>query len=119
MYKIRKNLDKHRVLVSFEGEFDEDVDQFETEMKDAALGVRSPTGHFDLLADFRNAPAMSQDRAQRSEALVAWCMTKGLRKAASLMNTTIQRMQVKRVSAKDDRFQYFDSVQAAERWLDG
>ncbi|MEM8724716.1 MAG: hypothetical protein AAGE86_04250 [Pseudomonadota bacterium] len=118
MYRIQGIAPKHRVLVSFHGDFDFDQSDLDNELKSIAMDVRSAEGHFDLLADFTQAPVMPQDRAQQSEVLIAWCVANGLRKSANVMDTTIQAIQVKRVSAHDEKFRTFTSRREAELWLD-
>ncbi|MEP3050607.1 MAG: hypothetical protein ABJP48_12655 [Erythrobacter sp.] len=74
-------------------------------------------GSFDLLVDWTNMPVMTQPAAQQAQRVISWCNDKGLRKAANVVATVTQRMQVKRVSAQNDRFQYFETRADAQAWL--
>ena len=118
MYSITTNLAKNRVIVVFVNDFEHGQAFFNTELKEAVKRVRAEDRHFDLLADFSTAPVMSQQIAGQGEEMINWCVANGLRKSANVMNTILQRMQVKRVSANDDKFQYFSSLAEAEAWLD-
>ncbi|MEP3052224.1 MAG: hypothetical protein ABJP48_05705 [Erythrobacter sp.] len=117
MYEIHKEPGKNRVAVIFTKNFEHDQEEFSAELKAAAQGVIGPGSHFDLIVDFTAAGPMPQDHAQAGERAVAWCIASGLRKSANIMHTNLQRMQVKRVAARDDRFGYFNSRAEAESWL--
>ena len=117
MYSIMPIRAKNRVVVVFVNDFEHGQAIFNTELKNAVKEVRAEDRHFDLLVDFSTAPVMSQDRAGQGGEMINWCLANGLRKSANVMDTVLQRMQVKRVSANDDKFQYFTSYAEAEAWL--
>lgn len=118
MYSIVPNLAKHRVRVVFANDFEHEQDAFNAELKSAIDQVRADDGHFDLLSDFTDAPVMSQERAKQGEEMVAWCLANGLRRSANVMGTVLQRLQIKRVSANDEKFAYFETCSEAENWLE-
>lgn len=118
MYKIEKNFSKHRIITTFTGDYQYDSVVLIAELKNAALAVKSPQGYFDSLGNFTNAPAMPQDHARQSQELLAWMTANGLRKAANVMGTIVQRMQIKRLSDNGEKFQNFASLIEAEEWLD-
>lgn len=119
MFRVVKLPHKNRVLIAFEGNIgEEDNLPFFRELKVAALEVRSADGEFDLLTDWTAASAMPQENARTGEDAVAWCIANGMRKSANVMNTIIQKMQVKRVSGQDERLGYFETREEAEHWLE-
>ncbi|MEP3052222.1 MAG: hypothetical protein ABJP48_05695 [Erythrobacter sp.] len=118
MYKIHPQIQKNRVLIVFDGEFDYDQTEFAEEIKKAVLTVRSTEREFDLLADYSKVTVMDQSRASRSEEIVAWCVDNGLRKSANVMNSALQRIQIKRLASQNDKWKFFETLSEAEMWLD-
>lgn len=118
MYTIRALLERNRVEIIFDGAHDYDYLVFSQELKDAALAVRSNQGHFDLLVDFTAGQVLPQENAAQSERNIAWCIANGMRKSANVMTTIIQKIQVKRVSHRDEKLGYFETREEAEKWLD-
>ena len=118
MYEIERQPSKHRVLIKFDSYADHDRIKFIVDLQEAALSVRSADRHFDMLADFTESIVMPQPIAKDSITLSDWLVQNGLRKSANVMTSITQQMQVQRVTERNEKFGYFETRTAAERWLD-
>jgi len=117
MYRIEKVSSQSLVIITFEGSYDFDQSQFEADVKDAVNFIKADQSSFDILADWSQITVMDQERASEGQALGAWFVAAGLRKAANVLTSITQRMQLKRVTAGDERFGYFGTRDEALGWL--
>lgn len=117
MYSIEKDHINGRVNATFSGNFEHDAADLVADIKDAIPDVRRSDGTFDLLSDFTDASVMPQDHAQTSEDFLLWLDKNGLRKSAIVMTSITQRMQVQRVSDRNEKLGYFGSRAEAQKWL--
>lgn len=118
MHIIKCLPSKHRVIMTFVHYDDHDPDRFLKETHEAVLSVKGASQSFDLLADFSAIMVMPQDIAQESEALASWLVSNGLRRSANIIGTITQRMQIQRVTDRDSKFGYFQTLEEGEAWLD-
>ena len=77
MFQIDIDHIRKRVIIDFVGTYDSDLTAFSQQMKMACMKARGGSGHFDMLSDFTQAPLMTQQTAQDSEAHVQWCKDHG------------------------------------------
>ena len=117
MYKIERVRPESRVEMFFGDYQDHDQQRFLHEVQQAALSVRDSNGSFDVLADFTDSVVMPQEISKQSADLATWFLTNGMRKSANIIRNATQRMQIKRVTARDERFGYFENRAQAESWL--
>jgi hypothetical protein len=117
MFKVTPLPGKHRVEISFEGNFDHDPADFRAALIAAVGKVQAHDQSFDLICDFTHAHVMPQDHATTGQAAIAWCIENGLRKSANVTASVTQRMQLRRVSEGDLRFEQFADHGEAEEWL--
>ncbi len=118
MYTVTPIPAKNRIDVVFSGDFGHDDAEFREELRAAVEKTRSGEGHFDMLVDFSQAPVMSPEMAKNGEEASAWCVQNGMRKSANLMSSqALLELQEKRVTARDEKFQYFETRADAESWL--
>jgi len=118
MYSITKSLARNRVEITFDGNHDYSSEEFNAELRSAALAVRSAEGVFDLLVDFSKGEVMPQDATIRSQNNIDWCSENGMRKSANIVPTAIQKLQLNRVARGNDRLEFFGTRDEAEAWLD-
>ena len=118
MYSIDPNRQKRRVTLSFDGLMRQDPQVFFKELTDAVKSVRGSEGEWDLLVDFSGTPVMPQDRAKNTAKIFDWCLENDIRKVAAVMETITQRMQLQRVTGRNDKIAYFESRSDAQSWLD-
>jgi hypothetical protein len=117
MYKIERVPSKHRVEMFLDNYEGHDQQRFLREVQQTAISVRNTDGSFDVLADFTESIVMPQEISQESADLAAWLVTNGMRRSANIIRNATQRMQIKRVTAHDERFGYFENRAEAETWL--
>lgn len=117
MFKVKALPEKHRVSVMFEGNFDHDPADFRAALIAAVGRVQAADKSFDLICDFTHANVMPPTHAATGQAAIAWCLENGLRKSANVTASATQRMQLRRVSAGDERFSQFADHAEAEEWL--
>ncbi len=118
MYKIEKDLLKQRLTLTLDRYSDHDRMQFHDDMKQAALEIMRIKGHFDILADFTDSIVMPRDIAEDSEDMASWFVLNGLRRSANISQSFTQKMQIGRVTRRNDRFRIFTTRIEAEAWLE-
>ena len=119
MYKIEADFEKHCVMILISNSDDEEPAAFAADMKRAASAIRQKNPYFDILADHTQASmVIPQERMGSVNALVEWCDANGLRKSANIVDSFVQRMQLKRVTANNPSLGYFKTRAEAEAWLD-
>lgn len=118
MYEITQEPSKHRFTVRFDLYADHDREKFFGDIQKAALNVRSADKRFDMIADFTDSMVMPQPIAKDSVRLTDWLIENGLRKSANIMVSVTQRLQVMRVTERNDKFGYFETLAEGERWLE-
>lgn len=118
MYTIQTIPAKSRVEIIFRGKHDYDFMQFSEELKAAAILVRSSDRHFDLLVDFTEGQVLPRENAEQSAHNISWCIDHGMRRSANVVSMITQKMQVQRVSERNEILHYFETRTEAERWLD-
>lgn len=117
MYTIKTDMNKNRVLMIADGEHNSDMEEFIENFKKAALKIREQSSHFDILTDLSHSMTLQQDRTQATMDLLAWCKENGLRRSANVVGSTIQKMQVRRLSSEVENIASFTTLEEAERWL--
>ncbi len=121
MYSITLDRRLSRLTLVFSGHMDQDPAAFLAEFTDAAQTIRNAPGvlggMWDLLADYADTPVMPQDRAQNTARIFEWCLANNLRRAAGVMNSATQRMQMHRLTKRNDRIGFFETRSAAQDWL--
>ncbi len=70
-----------------------------------------------MISDFSRSMVMPQDIAHESKNLAIWLIENGLRKSANILQSATQRMQIARVTQRDEKFAYFTSREEAAAWL--
>lgn len=117
VFEVTIDSARKRVKTAFFGVFDDDESEFEEAFRAAVRSV-SPNGEtFDLISDFSQADYIPEERAASAEQLIGWAVQRGLHKSANVIGEVYQKMQIKRLSSRNDAFQYFATVEDAESWL--
>lgn len=117
MYKLEAKPSQRRVELSFDGEMKQDPAKFFAEFSAAVNSVRGNGSSFDLLLDFSATHVMPQDRVQNTRRIFEWCLENGIGKAAFVMNGVTQRMQIRRVTERHEKVEFFDDCETAADWL--
>lgn len=118
MYSIITEPERNRLTIAFAGRMEQDPAAFFEELTSAVQRVRERQSAWDLVADFSDTPVMPQDRAQNTIRIFAWFMDNGLRKGSCVLQSVTQKMQIARVTERNDAVKFFETREAAERWLD-
>lgn len=118
MYSFASNLSKHRVEITFDGDFVREHDAFDAQLQMAAFQVRMPDGSFDCLIDLSKAPVAPQEVAARGGDAIHWAIRNGLRKAAFVTGSTTARMQMRRLAQRHEKVEYFADLTEAQHWLE-
>ncbi|WP_108789348.1 hypothetical protein [Erythrobacter sp. Alg231-14] len=117
MYSIIADSRQRRLTLTFSGEMDQDPAAFFEELTSKVQRLRAAGDDWDLLTDFSDTPVMPQDRAQNTVRIFAWFMDNGMRRGACVLQSVTQRMQIARVTGRNDAVVFFDTLSKAESWL--
>lgn len=117
MYRITRDTALNRVIVTYDGTRDYPTEVFWEEFTEAVHFAKCAGEHFDVLIDHRSTAVMSRERTEQSEDMAPWCIANGLRKSANIVPSTIVRMQLQRLTARDPQFGFFETLEQAEEWL--
>lgn len=118
MYSFAGNPGKHRVEITFDGHFIREHDTFDALLKETVSKIRSSDGRFDCLIDMIKAPVAPQEVASRGGDAIQWAISNGLRKGAFVTGSTTGRMQMRRLSERNEKVEYFFCLDEARLWLD-
>ncbi len=119
-YEIKVDYSQRRVNITMDA-YGSDTKQFFDDFKKAVLQAKTGGSHFDVLSDFTQmksvTPVMPKNIAEESAAMNGWCETNGIRKSASVLTSTLFKMQLDRVTSSGI-YATFINREDAEKWLD-
>jgi hypothetical protein len=117
--KISVNIPDRRIEIDVFS-YDIDIHSYFLDVKKAVIQIKSSTNHFDILADFSKieipSPVMSRSMADASVEINQWCMDQNMRKSASILNSELFKMQLRRITGASN-FGFFCDRDSAVKWL--
>jgi hypothetical protein len=118
-YQITVDYGRHLVAIQMYG-YEADTVKFFAEMQRAVLQAKSGGQHFDVLTDFTEmagaSPVMPRSIADESAEMNVWFEAQGLRKSATVLTSALFKMQLQRVTLKD-QYAFFNNRIDADKWL--
>ena len=88
--------------------------QYKLEVTNAVLSVQKGNRTVRVLSDLRQCSVQSQEIALDNAWMYA--LEKYMKKTATVLNSTIHKMQLQR-SINGDTLRFFDTIEAAQEWL--
>ena len=113
MYDIQGELDGKLIVIRCSGFWDEA--ELAGYCAAALQAARAAGGPFDMLIDMRDFPAQKAAGGPEIAALVRHMLRMGMRHAAVLAPSAVQRMQINRID--DGHHVFFDGEMEARAWL--
>ena len=118
MFEVRVDRSKRRVELLFEGDYTHDRDAMHRAVHEAVSDAKGSGLWFDIVCDMTQMPVIHRDRHDSGEELMTWLVLNGMRNGAVAVGQVLQSMQLKRLSGKNEKYQYFNSMRDAQAWLD-
>lgn len=118
-YEIKVDYSQHRVNITMDV-YESDTKQFFVDFKKAVAQAKGGGSHFDVLSDFSQmktaTPVMPKNIAEESAGMNSWSEANGMRKSASILTSTLFKMQLDRVTSSNI-YAAFMNREEAEKWL--